>query len=76
MKLRRRLARLRIAPVFPEAEPLCRELLDFRAKPVVAQGQDVAWRERPNDDLVLAMALAAWQGERAIDWAPYGLFVV
>jgi hypothetical protein len=42
------------------------ELLDtFKAK-ITAADKDalVAWREGPQDDLVLAVAIAAWEGER------------
>jgi hypothetical protein len=37
----------------------------FRAKsPLSAHGALEVWRERPHDDLVLAVAIAAWLGER------------
>jgi hypothetical protein len=54
--------RLKIAAV-PERELLAQELSAFRVK---APADDLAesWRERPHDDLVLAVALAAWLGER------------
>jgi hypothetical protein len=56
--------RLRIATQLPEATILERELLAFRAKTPTA-GAEVAeaWRERPHDDLVLAVAFACWLGE-------------
>ena len=56
--------RLRIAGQLPEAAILERELLAFRAKTPTA-GAEVAeaWRERPHDDLVLAVAFACWLGE-------------
>jgi hypothetical protein len=49
----------------PERQPLIREMLVFRAK-VTAAAQETfgARRERGHDDLVLAVALAAWWGER------------
>ena len=58
--------RLRIAGQLPEAAILEQELLCFRAKTSTAGAEDSeAWRERPHDDLVLAVALACWLG----DWA-------
>jgi hypothetical protein len=57
--------RLRIAAGLPLAETLSREMVSFRASVKVASGADeVSWREREHDDLVLAVALAAWEGER------------
>jgi hypothetical protein len=58
--------RLHIAPGLAEAATLTRELMTFRAKVTTATGNETleAWRERPHDDLVLAVAVAAWQAER------------
>jgi len=55
--------RLRIANQLPDAAILERELLAFRAKTPTA-GAEVGedWRERPHDDLVLALAFACWLG--------------
>jgi len=53
---------------------LVQELLNFKAKPPSASGDTYeAWREGPHDDLVLAVAIAAWVGERAMRrlWAVY-----
>jgi hypothetical protein len=55
--------RLKIAGV-PEREVLAQELSAFRVKPPGADDLLEGWRERPHDDLVLAVALAAWLGER------------
>jgi hypothetical protein len=58
--------RLEIPATLPEAETLGRELQAFRAK-VSNSGREVLeadWRERQHDDLVLALAIAAWLGER------------
>jgi hypothetical protein len=57
--------RLRIAPDLPLAEPLANELTTFRVR-VTAAGNETfeSWRERDHDDLVLAVALAAWLAER------------
>jgi hypothetical protein len=56
--------RLKIEPALSEAATLVRELEMFRVK-VSALGQETleAWRERDHDDLVLAVARAAWMGE-------------
>jgi hypothetical protein len=53
---------LTIARRMPLADVLVQELLSFRAKINLATGHDSyeAWRERDHDDLVLAVALAAW----------------
>jgi len=50
------------------ARELVEELQHFQMKPPLASEAmaDVSWRERPHDDLVLALALACWQTER--DW--------
>jgi hypothetical protein len=58
--------RLRVADALPEAQTLVAELLAFRAR-ISPAGHDSYgtpdWREREHDDLVLAVALAAWVGE-------------
>jgi hypothetical protein len=57
--------RLKIAAGLPLAEALSRDMAAFRASVQVAGvNEDVSWREREHDDLVLAVALAAWEGER------------
>jgi hypothetical protein len=56
--------RLTIANL-PERETLVQELLAFRVKVTVSANETFeAWRERDHDDLVLAVALAAWAGEK------------
>jgi hypothetical protein len=56
--------RLQVAAL-PEREALVREMLDFRVKITAAAHETFgARRERDHDDLVLAVALAAWWGER------------
>jgi hypothetical protein len=52
--------RLRVAPALPEAAMLVRELTAFRAKVSLSETDAPVWRERPADDLVLAVALGAW----------------
>lgn len=58
--------RLGIAASLPEAQTLTREMLAFKVT-FNATGHDTYgndWRENPHDDMVLAVALAAWAGER------------
>jgi hypothetical protein len=56
---------LKIAKGLPEAENLAHELSSFKVKVNVNSGKETfeSWRERDHDDLVLAVALAAWLGE-------------
>jgi hypothetical protein len=57
--------RLAIPATIPEAQTLGRELLAFRAK-VTTDGHETMaadWRTRAHDDLVLALAIAAFLGE-------------
>ena len=57
---------LKIAEAMPLAETLRKELLNFKVKINIATGHDSyeAWREGDHDDLVLAVAMACWCGER------------
>lgn len=56
--------RLRIAADLPLADALADEMLDFRVR-VSDAGHD-SWGGRDHDDLVLALAIACWFGERAM----------
>ena len=58
--------RLKVAEGLPDAAVLVEELLNFRVKidPLTAHDSYGAWREKEHDDLVLAVALACWYGER------------
>jgi hypothetical protein len=63
-----------------ESETLVKELQNFRVR-VTAAANEVfgAWRDGMNDDLVLALAVAAWAAERcrpAITISPHALTVV
>jgi hypothetical protein len=61
--------RLRVAQSLTEAATLVAELAGFKAK-VTADLEELSdWRQRPHDDLVLAVALAVWLGENWI--GPY-----
>jgi len=55
--------RLKVAPSLPDAQVLVKELESFRMKVTVSAGETEEWRERPHDDLLLAVAVAAWEGE-------------
>ena len=56
--------RLLIVQSLPEAAVLGQELATFRVKVTTAGNETFeAWRERDHDDLVLAVALAAWWAE-------------
>jgi hypothetical protein len=65
MQVLLRTGRLKIARTLPHAALLARELVNFRFK-VSSKGPEDAldWREGPDDDLVLARAIAAWEVER------------
>jgi hypothetical protein len=59
--------RLHIARGLPESSILVKELEHFRVKITVARNEMFeAWRENAHDDLVLAVALAAWCGEKVL----------
>jgi hypothetical protein len=61
-----------IARDLPDAPLLVRELERYRPTVTLHPANAVAWRDGRNDDLVLAVALAAWAGEirrRAGEWA-------
>jgi hypothetical protein len=56
--------RLKVAQGLEMAGTLAEELQQFRLKAVPLTENAQEWRERPHDDLVFAVAVAAWQGER------------
>jgi len=58
--------RLDIARALPEAATLVRELETFRMRvdPVTAHDSYAAWRDKDHDDVLLAVALGIWWGER------------
>jgi phage FluMu gp28-like protein len=60
--------RLRIARNLPHARTLQHELVRFRVR-ISPDGHDSysAWREEDHDDLVLAVAVAAWMNEHGRD---------
>jgi hypothetical protein len=57
--------RLKIARTLPHAQLLARELVNFRSRVTVQNSESqLDWREGVNDDLVLALAIAAWKAEQ------------
>jgi hypothetical protein len=59
--------RLKVARGLAHAATLARELQAFRVKVTAAANETFeAWRERDHNDMVLAVALAAWAGETAV----------
>jgi hypothetical protein len=66
LQVLRQSRRLKVAPSLPEARTLARELENFQVQVTEAAHETFgAWRDGTHDDLVLAAAVAAWQGERA-----------
>ena len=64
-EIRVRLDRLKIARDLPNAQLLLRELQGFRMNVDLKRTKDsLAWREGANDDLVLALCVGLWIGER------------
>jgi hypothetical protein len=68
--------RLTVAPALPEAALLVKELVTFDPRHHAPRSDDIVdWREAPHDDLVFAVAIAIWQGERevlpAVDSGPF-----
>lgn len=61
--------RLKIADKLPDAETLRDEMQAFKVE-ISKSGHDSYsndWRENPHDDLVLAVAMAAWYGQQATE---------
>ncbi len=61
--------RLEIPQSIPESALLVKELQTLRAKITAAGNEsfEADWREQAHDDLVLALAIAAWLGEKSPD---------
>lgn len=60
-------ARIKVSSKLKDAQTLNNELLNFKVK-INIGGHDSyeAWRESVHDDLVLAVACAAWYGEKGV----------
>jgi hypothetical protein len=56
--------RLTVARSLEHAATLAGELQHFQLKAVPLKPDALEWRERPHDDLVLAVAIAVWEAER------------
>jgi hypothetical protein len=66
--------RLRVSPALSESATLVRELAAFNWKAATAAEEELnTWREGAHDDLVLAVAVAAWIAERALQRLVIGL---
>src|SRR5262249_26790253 len=64
--------RLEIAAGLPDAARLTRALAGFRAEAQAAgQNATVPWRQGPDDDLALAVALAVWKGETMVEFMAF-----
>jgi hypothetical protein len=64
--------RLKVAQTLDHARTLTAELHQFQLRAVPLKPDALEWRERPHDDLVLAVGIAAWQAER---YYPIGVWV-
>lgn len=60
--------RLSVAPG-PLAEDLARDLRTFSPRPSTGAASELAWRDRPSDDLVYALAVALREAERGPSFA-------
>jgi hypothetical protein len=59
--------RLQVSRSLPDAVVLVQELENFRDKVTAAKNEALeSWREGRHDDLILAVAMAAWLGEQAL----------
>ncbi len=56
--------RLKFAPTIKEAATLIKEMRDYRVKVTDSANETFAAREGANDDLIMAVAIACWFGER------------
>lgn len=63
--------KFKMAESLPEASILVQELLSFRVK-ITDRANDIygPWREGIHDDMVLAVALAVWWGQRTLTPRP------
>ena len=64
-----------MAPALPELTLLMQKLTAFRARISLSETDTLDWRERPSDDLVLAVALTCWWAERFPPLAPDSISV-
>ena len=61
--------RIKVTPSLCEAKTLVQELMSFRVKATLSATETLeSWCEGPHDDLVLVVAIAAWQGERLLEF--------
>jgi hypothetical protein len=56
--------RLKVADGLPEAPTVLRQFQTFQRKtPLGTPNERALWRERPDDDLVLSLAMGAWYAQ-------------
>jgi hypothetical protein len=55
-----------IPTALPLAQTLASELSAFRLRPKPKPSEGDPWREMPNDDLVFAVGIVLWAGERVL----------
>jgi hypothetical protein len=61
-----------VLPTLQEGAGVVADALDRLLAGRPAQDETLMdWRERPRDDLVLAIAIAAWQAERQLEFGWY-----
>jgi hypothetical protein len=58
--------RLQVSRDLTEAQLLVRELQNYKPRVVLPKSDELLWRDGAHDDLVLAVALAAWGGEHVL----------
>jgi len=58
--------RLQVPKDLHDAQLFVRELENYRPKVILPTNEALSWREGRHDDLILAVALAAWGGEREL----------
>lgn len=64
--------RLQIAKALPDSDLMVRELESFRVKPPPKSDDPMAaWRDGPHDDLIFAVAMAGWVGEKCLSGLPH-----
>ena len=58
--------RLLIPRTLSHAPVLVRELENYRPRVMLSKNDEMAWRDGSDDDVLFAVALAAWGGEHAL----------
>jgi hypothetical protein len=59
--------RVKVAAALPEAQHVLHEFQTFqRTTPLGTPDERAVWRERPDDDLVLSLAMGAWYAQHGV----------